>query len=362
MKTIIHIGSPKTGTTALQRGLFDARKILLNHGVLYPELTEAKSAKNHGPISLALVQTERLPRKFRFLSESDRETIRVESLREIIEQVNSTKPACLLLSSEYLFRVIPFGRWQAFLEQVPGFNIENVRISCYIRRPSAHYLSILQQKLKASHEVLRPSPHNFRRVLKSYAKQFPNSQDSVRLFDRRSLLGEDILFDFAATQLHEYLDASVLGDSPSDENATVSAESMFALREFRKRFFPNDNDKFRAQSSELLRELVELEQPLGLPKPKLKTEIADQVDYSSKDVLWLRDSFDLAFNGYRYERAGAVPKFVDQGKTIDLGEIVEIDDESLLGLLGELQKSKFIEEDQSYADWLRSLIEKVGAV
>ncbi|MEM9770727.1 MAG: hypothetical protein AAF889_03855, partial [Cyanobacteria bacterium P01_D01_bin.73] len=37
MEIIVHIGMPKTGTTALQKSLAHSRELLKDNGILYPE-------------------------------------------------------------------------------------------------------------------------------------------------------------------------------------------------------------------------------------------------------------------------------------------------------------------------------------
>jgi hypothetical protein len=46
-RAIVHIGTPRTGTTTLQRILFTRRDDLLRAGILYPDLTPASAAEPH---------------------------------------------------------------------------------------------------------------------------------------------------------------------------------------------------------------------------------------------------------------------------------------------------------------------------
>ena len=64
MKALIHIGLPKTGSTALQISLYNSRDNLLNHGVLYPDLGHTQ----HGYIAYHLSTSQdilkRMPIEF----------------------------------------------------------------------------------------------------------------------------------------------------------------------------------------------------------------------------------------------------------------------------------------------------------
>jgi hypothetical protein len=46
-RAIVHIGTPRSGTTSLQRYLFDNRERLLNCGILYPVLTPRSESSDH---------------------------------------------------------------------------------------------------------------------------------------------------------------------------------------------------------------------------------------------------------------------------------------------------------------------------
>ena len=54
--------------------------------------------------------------------------------------------------------------------------------------------------------------------------------------------------------------------------------------------------------NKLRRRLFAVEAELDLTRPKLSPEIADQIDYSSDEVVRLRDEYGLEFSGYDYAR------------------------------------------------------------
>jgi hypothetical protein len=358
MKTILHIGSPKTGTTALQHGLHNARERLLEKGALYPFLSTAEVSKNHGTLSIMLLRPERLPRIFRFKTDKDRQSAIETALQEISYQIAKNEPDCLILSSEYFFRVVPLGLWPELLNKIPGCDPANLQICCYIRKPSAHYLSMLQQKLKASHEIAPPAPHNFRRVLESYQEQFPDAEMSVRPFERGALKDGDILADFCTMQMAELEQDTSAFTASEETNISLSTPSMIALRDFRLKFFPDDNDKFMKASKLLIRNLVALDQSMEIARPRLRAEIVDQIDYCDIDPVWLKDTHSVVFQGFDYDRAGTVKPDERILPISSLREVLELDIKVFGKLLARLRKRAFIQREESYVNWVDDLISR----
>ena len=95
----------------------------------------------------------------------------------------------------------------------------------YLRKPSEHYLSGLQQKIKWSTVVrMRPRPKEYRKVLESYDACFGPSAVSARLFHRDHLENGDIVADFCKHYLAEFrIDPAKLG-VVGRVNETLSAE------------------------------------------------------------------------------------------------------------------------------------------
>jgi hypothetical protein len=62
MKTILHIGMPKTGTTALQDCLRASRADLAAAGILYPENPPGCRFNNHRMLVMGFLPFDALPR------------------------------------------------------------------------------------------------------------------------------------------------------------------------------------------------------------------------------------------------------------------------------------------------------------
>jgi hypothetical protein len=359
MHVILHIGSPKTGSTALQHALFAARGALRAHGVLYPVLSAAQESHNHGPLAMALFEERRLPRRFRFLDPARREGLLQETRQELAYQLGRYAPRCLVLSSEYFYRTVPLGAWAALLHEVLGEPPARVTVVCYLRRPLAQYLSDLQQTLYASHEVPPPKPLQMRSVLTSYRDTLPEAQLVVRPFAREALSGGDVLVDFAEQVLAPHAPVTLEAPPGFEANVSLSAEGMAVLRAYRKSFYPDDNDRFMRPSTELRRLLQEIDRALGRPRPALRTEIADVVDYSTDEALWLRDAFGVSFDGYDYARAGTVAP-PDGARRYKLHDLVGIDPDGLRAVIDRLAAAEaWVAAHPRHGAWLERLRARV---
>ena len=66
---------------------------------------------------------------------------------------------------------------------------------------------------------------------------------------------------------------------------------------------------------------------------KLRPEIADAIDYSSTDLLWLREKFGVSFSGLDYNAIGSRAPFLIPNTGITVEEICDVDAASYHRLL-----------------------------
>src|SRR5690606_16945170 len=104
VKLIIHIGMPKTGSTALQRSLRLLHPALLKQGILYPRLRGM--GINHNTLWL-LTRSQSIPsRYFRHLLASNPQYVSgvlPRAWADLINQIERYRPQTLILSGELLF-------------------------------------------------------------------------------------------------------------------------------------------------------------------------------------------------------------------------------------------------------------------
>ena len=111
MRTLLHIGMAKAGSSALQDSLAGSHKALAARGVLYPRRLGGTSYSNHS-LLLPAVFDWRGSRSLQFSPEERGPSLEPASrafLDALRAEIAATAPRALVLSSEHLFRVLPDG-------------------------------------------------------------------------------------------------------------------------------------------------------------------------------------------------------------------------------------------------------------
>lgn len=222
MKILLHIGSPKTGTTALQHALARSRSELLQAGYLYPAI---EGEANHHLLSL-YGRPERPPRIFtQGTHKPDPKQLRAKgemAIRAIEYQVGEHAPHTLVLSSETFFesRKISDSGIRT-IDRLWKLS-EDIHVICYLRDPVDYALSHLGQTLKATHVLpICISSPNYVSALDIF-RGSPNIH--VLFYDRASLIGGNVVSDFWSEFLKP--SATATGD---DRNVSLSAEGIDIL-------------------------------------------------------------------------------------------------------------------------------------
>jgi len=322
MRTVLHIGSPKTGTTTLQRCLLASKKTLRALGVLYPRPPGGE--KTHAVLLRGLFHPEHMPRIERHRPADPR--ARERFLNELGAEIAASRPAALVLSYEGFFRLLPAAALPTIRHQLESFGTKEITIAAYLRRPSEYYLSALQQSLKASATPKPPATENLRAVLEPYGDVFGEQNLRVRRFHRESLEEGDIISDFVRNFLPEAAQARAELAKPGRVNESMSAEAMDILRRYRQSFHPDEDGVFRRGSTRLHRQLSELDRHLGLPRPRLRPDVAEAIDHQAVDLPWLRERHGVEFPGIDYGKIAPPPPVT--AITHQLEDLVVIDPEA----------------------------------
>ncbi|HSJ88502.1 MAG TPA: hypothetical protein VK909_14925, partial [Anaerolineales bacterium] len=142
---ILHFGLPKTGTSAIQRALFNQRRELLkNHNTLYPGQYENhfffQGLFSKQPESLIQIQMLGLQNR-------DGITDFLESYRnDILAEINKLQPRQIIISSEY-FISMSVEELRAMREFLRSF-AENIVLFAYVRDPWSWSLSLAQEHIR----------------------------------------------------------------------------------------------------------------------------------------------------------------------------------------------------------------------
>jgi len=329
MKALLHIGMGKTGTTALQQSLATSRAYLLGKDVLYPTAPRSFSPHNHQIIAACITPLDRMPREILTRYENHRDLMKgyrrfIKGLRQ---QVADTAPKGLVISGEVLFRPIADTKLHKLRKLRAIFNAfgSEPAVVAYVRRPSERFVSHLQQALKYSFNVRRPEPPKYRSVIEAYARVFGRDFMNVHCFARDQLIARDIVSDFVERHLAGFGVMRGELSAPTRTNETLSAESTDVSRRYRLAFHPQNDNRTANDSRQLVQALQAADAAVGAGRPRLKPEVAEILDYSSADPLWLRDQYGVAFSNFDYTRLEADRLVARAERTFSLGDLIEID-------------------------------------
>jgi hypothetical protein len=291
---------PKAGSTALQAGLANARDRLARQGILYPR--GPFISRTHNFLIAGIEERKRqLPRLLRNAYRDrmgDIEPAFRAWMADLRSSIASRRPDTMVLSSEWLFRLRGDSRFDRLSEVLRGFG-DSIEVVAYVRRPSDQYLSAAQQILKGSHVIKPVAPIRYRAALEGFARIADRMH--VVKYDRAAFPEGDIVRHFLVTFLPQ---ASGIGETIVDKavNATISAEGMSILADYRRINHRRRRNRFTADTDRLLVAIRAADQFAGGDaRPRLLAPVREEIDRASEDILWLREAYGVVFDGIDYD-------------------------------------------------------------
>ncbi len=360
MKLILHIGPPKTGTTSLQHSLYTKCDRLIEKGVLYPNPL-LDGAYNHGRLCAIFVPYSDAPRGMKDVGEAD--YIKNGDLLRagIIAQTKEDTPETLILSSEWFARAQAAKDGRKLIEFAESLGPDSIEILLYARRPSGFFLSAAQQRLRASSLFEPIFEWNVNELIDGFRALAPQATVTVRTFDRQALLGGSIISDFASTYIPMCKDILEGKSAKPRPNESFSAETMAILQDFRRTEFPGQEDVFNKRTRRIRAKLQKLDTADGNPRPTLRPEWEEYLDYGDDRALKLRDAHGISFSDFDYarlEQGNFAPK---PSKSKDVADLVNIDKERMRSMIGMLRKDLWLPVGGN-AKWLRDLASRIDSV
>lgn len=283
-KLVLHIGTGKTGSTALQEGLYFAHKNNALGSVCYPRLL---GKHHHNELCTLVMPHERIRRDIRSRYPQDNQdyqnyvaSVRSAFVSDIAEQQT------VLLSGEY-FCGFNSQEAKAFVTILRQLGFTEIHTLVYFREPVSLYLSQIQQRLKASSTFSDPRTFQFGylRILEHW--EGLTTSLSVREFDRRRLVGSDIVDDYLAfVEKVVGVQLTVPIRHRRASNESLSAASMALLQDFRRQFYAEQDNVFDPATIALLKRLPKLEAAIDLQeRPKLSANVAQFIRFRHRQQI-----------------------------------------------------------------------------
>ena len=221
----LHIGSGKTGTTAIQTNFFRHRRHLRDISCFYPN-----NDANH--IFMATRFRED-PTEIAVHAKNGRESKGLiaeyidQEMQQFEKDLSNFTGDTLFLSSEYFPPTSPEG-CKKLAEYLHGF-CAKVTVICYVRHPVSHAISAAQQSVKMGFSTLaeRQNASFFfkpAKILPKFIDAFGRENIVVRPFDRKQLKDGNVVADFLS--LTGLSDDKKLASLPDNEsNSSLSYEA-----------------------------------------------------------------------------------------------------------------------------------------
>ena len=304
MKMIMHIGMPKTGSTAIQFALTRNRQKLISLGVLYPANPGPFSKNSKHTIYLSMLRQGDVAQSLKY-SDSEKKIITTYGqnfdfhkhwLDDLKNQILDAKPHTIIISEEGLFNALSDKKsnihknLQNLLSEL-NVSPNDLEIIGYLRRPPDYYLSNCQQSLKTKPEIVSLRSANYIPAVKRISNTY-NSRHKLFPFERAIFPQGDVVRHFTG-----YAFGSEL-ESIEQFNETISGPAMSILQEYRELFFSESGKSGRPQQVQLLVSMLrDSGKQLGHERPVLREDIITKIwDAMRSDLDWLKQKYGFNFD------------------------------------------------------------------
>lgn len=308
MKTcILHIGTEKTGTTALQEWLYDNQSELSRRGVY---LSKKLGAPNNRlfPVyfSRGLDEWAQV-NKVRSAQEKDRffRNFKADLGEEF--RVALQDHEYIVVSSEHLHSRVTtrdeIMSIKTFLDTV----FDRTLIVCYFRSQSEMALSLFSTSLKFGHttsldtfmEHVRPDTYfyNFESIADNWSGIFGKESCVFRIFDRGMLLHEDVRKDFLNILGLDYdMDELYFADTRANESLSRSMAAVFRVVNIVLPSLP-DRQSFPRKATRLFNKSIKKIFHIFLSKTKRKIEYSNMTEVDARFMESNSRFFEKYFDG-----------------------------------------------------------------
>jgi len=329
MRTVIHIGMFKTGTTALQKMLSLHADELRKRGILYPHVEPGTRAQHR----LSVLLKPYVPLWGRPVDFDDIAMARGQ-LDLVKQEVAQHRPEVLLLSSEAMFRPIDDGP-QDLLDELAAIS-ESVEICVWVRDPVEQFAAGFRQRAK-SHRGYRPiAGVSYRAALESWIAKVGQDKVTVRRYARDSLVNREIFDDYLGAIFSHDLGLPKINHH--EQNTSLSPEAIQAVQAYFDAYPRANFAKAGRYKARLLNFLMAFDRAHPPPDmAPLKPDVAARIRAATADVHWLRETFGIVFPATDYVKDGLGPFEPIPVEVLD--EVFDVSPDRLHHLTAQLRRS-----------------------
>lgn len=238
MRCILHIGTEKTGTTAIQKALEKEKKLLRDSNTVYPSVFHRGNDPKIVCYAMENHSMDMRKRRYHLDNDAAIEGFRDRLRRDMAEDLKES-PETTIIVNEHLSRLREVGE----LERLKKFLLEffdEVKIILYLRRQDKLMKSMYSTVVKVGgvrsnvfptwpeHKAGDFTTFDYRRIVDLWCHVWGEDCITIRTFDR--LLNGDVVADFMSFADIEVPDGKVF----DRQNESISFQAIHTLREINK--------------------------------------------------------------------------------------------------------------------------------
>ncbi|MCB1756162.1 MAG: hypothetical protein KDJ38_11600 [Gammaproteobacteria bacterium] len=280
-KIVLHIGRHKSGTTSIQQFLHTNPEWLGRFGYYYP--TIGKRAYAHHELGERFSRQSLRSAGPEYLLKND------EYAKSLIAEIDATDKS-IIISSEAFQNCDP-----SVIKKL--FDKYDVRIVIYLRNQVSYLPSAYAQKIHATDYAGTMEQFyqdifdiDYHRFLSNWERQFPGKL-TVRIFDRNTLIANDVVMDFLQSVLDIDTSDNTIPVTGQDANPTLTSRLLAYKLYINTTYGDSLNQAFRR---DLYRELGALSRTDDSARVLPSAALAEQVirDSEESNRLTAREYFD----------------------------------------------------------------------
>lgn len=294
MKVIIHVGMPKTGSSAIQQSL---RKAPSSDSHYFCDMGGGNSSKLLSTLFLDNPLEYLLRRPHRLGGDSLRR-LRKKSNEKLECEFSNALGKTLIISGEGLI-MFTQTELRRMLSHFKTLGADDFEIIGYVRPPKGFIVSSFQQNIK---QKKRRFPGNIPRYRRIFEPQFAMKSDcavQILKYDPKSFDKNDIVLDFCSRIGYRFDPKHSIR---SNEGLSLPAVKLLYI--YRMYGFGIELDKKTARSN---RRLVDTLRKIKGSKFHIHSSVTDPIISSqSHEIQWMEDKLGCSLTDDQPERSGGV--------------------------------------------------------